>query len=251
MEIICWAHWVSQIQSTGLSSIFLEHSLVVWPFSWKLWKHFLSNHCSEEPSLIIWFKSLVNTLQEHVLVTSHFLFFAEFAGAGFLSLFPDGLLFGNNHLLLQLTKVALNYSIFQWSRIKKLKLVKWKFNKVNCIELSSLGQSAVKLTSAGSHGNVVGCHSQDRWVLFRGFRGGCVGVEQLIAVILAISHCPTQPSMFLSHWVISVAGPWNRDSRLGGGDLPAMGADFIYRVAGQSGGHWIHQTHLPFSEAAG
>ena len=139
----------------------------MWPFRWKLWKHFLSNHCVEEPSLIIWYTSL-NTLQEHVLLMSHFPFFAEFAGAGFLSLFPDGLLFGNNHILLQLTKVALNYSIFQWSRIKNLKLVKWKFNKVNCVKLSSLGQSAVKLTSAGSHGNVVGCHNQDHWVFFGG-----------------------------------------------------------------------------------
>ena len=216
MEIICWAHWVSQIQSTGLASIFWEHSLVVWPFRWKLWKHFLSNHCSEEPSLIIWFKSLVNTLQEYVLVTSHFLFCAEFAGAGFLSLFPDGLLLGNNHLLLQLTKVALNYSIFQWSRIKNLKLVKWKFNKVNCVKLSSLGQSAVKVTSAGSHGNVVGWLSQPRSLSF--LWGLSWRLCWCGAVVLAFSHHPTRPSTFPSHWVISVMGAWNRGSRLGGGD---------------------------------
>ena len=156
-------------------------------------------------------------LCKNIFKNKPFSFFAESAGAGFLSLFPDGLLFGNNHLLLQLTKVALNYSSFQWSRINT------KLTASSLVVLA--GEQSNSQVQAPME--CIGCHSQDRWVFFRGFHGGCVGVEQFIAVVLAFSHHPIRPSTFPFHWVISVTGAWNRGSQLGGGNKPAMGADFV------------------------
>ena len=48
IEIICWAHWISQVQSTGLPSIFLRalHALLVGIYAWILYMERGPNYCS-------------------------------------------------------------------------------------------------------------------------------------------------------------------------------------------------------------
>ena len=69
--------------------------------------------------------------------------------------------------------------------------------------------------------SLVGCHNQDHWVFFGGFRGGCVGVEQLFWRFPTtppdpLHSPPTESSVWWvpgigAHgWVAGISRPWGQ-----------------------------------------
>ena len=74
-----------------------------------------------------------------------------------------------------------------------------KFNEVNCHELKSLGRSAVKLTSAGSHGTLLPCRNQDRQVSLVVFIAAVIALSGLYSFGCFSVTPLTLPSMSPFH----------------------------------------------------
>ena len=107
-----------------------------------------------------------------------------------------------------------------------------KYNKGNHYELKSLGWSAVKFTSAGSHGMLLLCHNRDRQV-------------SLVVFIAAVMSLRGLYSFYVPLPLIHQCDEWEWEPLLVCRDLPAMGADSIELLACYSGALWPWMAQAP------